>query len=685
MAIQTLTVSSAAELNQALSSATGGETILLAAGDYGRLNLNGTQFASNVTIKSADANTPATISEMRLNGVSNLSFDSVLFDYTFNGEATSYRPFQIQNSSGITVTNSVFSGDLAQGVSVAADGYGSGKGLDVRGGTDIVISGNEFFDWWKGLTVGASSNVTVSGNDVYAIRSDGMYFDGNQSVTIEKNYIHDFGGSLTSGDHRDMIQFSKLLGPSSDITIQDNVFDMGTGSFGQVLFMGNGKTSPADPAMFYQNVLIDNNLIYGAQPHGITVSGARDLTISSNTVLAVDRGATGGITIPRINVTSGSQNVTVDQNVVSTVTGYNGQADWTVTNNAYVQNTNPGAADYYDNVFIYNATAAQDGYNQYGVVPGSDVDNLNAGSTLMDLFPVTYDAWVGSTGVATPGTGGSSTTGTGSTDTSGTDTTDTGGTDTSGTDTTDTGDTGTSGTGTTGTGDTGTSGTGTTGTGGAGTSGTDTSGTGASSQTPMVFDDFVLDIAGLPSNEQAALQGDAVVTNTATGGSAISFDGNRDVAKIGRLEQFESSDQIAFTVEFSRDTADGSTQRLVWNHKKIGLALTDDGLVAYVQNNDAKFWKGFKAPDIGLNDTDTHQITLMVDQTADRLQVIVDDQLVIDETGTDFDFVGSGGREWGWSLGTKWGKYVDGEVSAFAVDDDVQFIDQIAPADDLFA
>ena len=635
MAFQTLTVSNAAELNQALASATGGETILLAAGDYGRLSLNGTQFASNVTIQSADANTPATISEMRLSGVSNLSFDSVLFDYTFNGQATSYRPFQIQNSSGITVTNSVFSGDLAQGISLAADGYGSGKGLDVRGGTDIVISGNEFFDWWKGLTVGASSNVTVSGNDVYAIRSDGMYFDGNQSVTIEKNYIRDFGGSLTSGDHRDMIQFSKLLGPSSDITIQDNVFDMGTGSFGQVLFMGNGKTSPGDPAMFYQNVLINNNLIYGAQPHGITVSGARDLTISSNTVLAVDRGATGGITIPRINVTSGSQNVTIDQNVVSTVTGYNGQADWTVTDNAYVQNTNPGAAGYYDNVFIYNATAAQDGYNQYGVVPGSVVDNLNAGSTLMDLFPVTYDAWIGNTGVATPGTGGTGTTGTG------TGTTD--------------------------------------------TSGTDTSGTGTAPQTPMVFDDFVLDIAGLPSNDQAALQGDAIVVNTATGGSAISFDGDRDVAKIGRLEQFESSDQIAFTVEFSRDTADGSTQRLVWNHKKIGLALTDDGLIAYVQNNDAKFWKGFKAPNIGLNDTDTHQITLMVDQTADRLQVIVDDQLVIDETGTDFEFAGAGGREWGWSLGTKWGKYVDGEISAFAVDDDVQFIDQTAPADDLFA
>ena len=200
----------------------------------------------------------------------------------------------------------------------------------------------------------------------------------------------------------------------------------------------------------------------------------------------------------------------------------------------------------------------------------------------------------------------------------------------------------------------------------------------------MVFDDFVLDIAGLPSNKQAALKGDATIVDTASG-PAIQFDGFKDFAKIGRLEQFEDSDQLAFTVEFARDTADGSTQRLVWNHQKIGLTLTDDGLIAHVQNNDAKFHKGFVAKNIGLNDTDTHQITMMVDQTTDRLQVIVDDQLVIDETGTDFDFIGAGGREWGWNLGTPWGRYVDGEISAFAVDDEVQFVDHIAPVDDLFA
>ena len=151
------------------------------------------------------------------------------------------------------------------------------------------------------------------------------------------------------------------------------------------------------------------------------------------------------------------------------------------------------------------------------------------------------------------------------------------------------------------------------------------------------------------------------------------------------MTQFENSEQIAFNVEFERDEADGSSQRLVWNHGKLGLTLANDGLIAHVRNNDAEFHKGFRIDNLGLNDTEKHTISVMVDQDADRLQVIVDDQLVLDETNTDFDFVGAHGQEWGWDLGTGAGRYVDGDVTAFAIDDDVQFYDHPIVQDDLFA
>ncbi|WP_170578509.1 right-handed parallel beta-helix repeat-containing protein, partial [Ruegeria arenilitoris] len=398
----TITVTSAAELNQALSQATGGETILLAAGDYGTLN-TGASYASTVTIKSADANAPATISAMKLSGASNIAFEEINFDYTFGGEPKSYKPFQIQNSSNITIDNSTFSGDWASGVSPTDDGYGWGMGLHVRGSSDITISNNEFSDWLKGMNIGTSSNVTISGNDMHSIRSDGMYLDGNQGVLIEGNYIHDFERSLNSGDHGDFIQFSKLLGPSSDIIIRNNVIDMGSGDYAQAIFMGSGKADPHDPSMFYTNVLIEDNMIYNGHTHGITVSGAKDLTVSNNTVVAVPGLLTGGVSVPKINVTTTSQNVTIEQNVVSAVTGYSGQSDWNVTSNVFIQNTDPNAPGYYDDVFTYHATGAKDGYNQFGVKPGGAIDTMNAGSDLALQFPFSYDAWVGTS--ATGGTG----------------------------------------------------------------------------------------------------------------------------------------------------------------------------------------------------------------------------------------------------------------------------------------
>ncbi|MEL7256885.1 MAG: hypothetical protein AAFN80_03460, partial [Pseudomonadota bacterium] len=201
----------------------------------------------------------------------------------------------------------------------------------------------------------------------------------------------------------------------------------------------------------------------------------------------------------------------------------------------------------------------------------------------------------------------------------------------------------------------------------------------------LVFDDYVLDITAIENSGSVKLKGDASVVD-AQDGSVIRFDGDGDAAKLGRLTEFEESEQLAFMIEFTRDEADGSSQRLIWNKGHLGLTLKGDGLVAHVADSDGKL-KGFKVDDLGLNDTDTHKIIMLVDQESDRLQVLVDDVLVFEETDTDFEFVEGthGGRQWGWNLGFEWGRYVDGEVSAFAIDDDVDFVNPTTfQGDDLF-
>ena len=79
---------------------------------------------------------------------------------------------------------------------------------------------------------------------------------------------------------------------------------------------------------------------------------------------------------------------------------------------------------------------------------------------------------------------------------------------------------------------------------------------------------------------------------------------------------------------------------------------------------------------------DGHTATVLVDAETDRLQVVVDDVLVLDEQGTDFDFVGAGGNEWGWSLGTAWNRWFEGEVHEFQVSDDFDFLETSVTTDD---
>ena len=155
----TITVSTLSGLYQALSTATGGETILLAGGNYGDFALTQQSgfdftFPSNVTVASANPANPAVFSGLDVREAANLTFDGVVFDYTFApGDILSETPFSVADSQNITIRNSTFDGDVARGVSATADGYGYGMGLSVRGSTGVTVEANEFSNFFRGLVV----------------------------------------------------------------------------------------------------------------------------------------------------------------------------------------------------------------------------------------------------------------------------------------------------------------------------------------------------------------------------------------------------------------------------------------------------------------------------------------------------------------------------------------------------
>jgi PKD repeat protein len=387
-------VSSLSELYNALASVKGGETILLAAGNYGDMALGqksgfDTTFASNVTIASADPANPAIITGLDVRDTANLTFDGITFDYTFEaGDEIYARPFSVSGSENITIRNSTFDGDVASGVSDVSDGYGYAIGLSFRDTAAINIENNEFFNFYRGMVVTQSADVLIKGNDIHDIRMDGMNFAEIDGITIEDNYIHDFRGSVNSLDHSDMIQFwtNGTDSPSSNIIIRSNHLDIGEGTPTQSIFMRNDLVDRglAGSEMFYQNVVIEDNVITNGHLHGITIGETAGLAIRNNSVLHADGGNVDGadasVEIPQINVSSASTNVIISNNATAGIRGLDGQLDWTLTNNAFVQDQNPFGPGFYGDVFISSSMAVEGGIHDFKALAGGMLDRLDAGA-----------------------------------------------------------------------------------------------------------------------------------------------------------------------------------------------------------------------------------------------------------------------------------------------------------------
>ena len=405
-----IVVSSSSELYTALAHAQGGDTILLEPGDYGKLVLNGKSgfditFSGNVTLTSADPENAAALSGLTVDGVANLTFDGLIFDYTFSeGHPTWAKPFTIANSENVTIRNSVFDGDIVEGGSEEDNGYATAYGLYVGGSTGTRIENNEFFEFNRAIVMGGNTDTVVSSNEIHSIRSDGMDFVAMTGIVIENNYIHDFNRSLTSGDHADMIQFwtngSKT--PSTNIVIRGNLLDIGEGDATQSIFMRNDIVDRgfADEEMFYRNVLIENNTIYNAHSNGIVLGEAIGVVIRNNSVLHDDGGhpdgADSSVEIPRISVAGRSTSVDVSHNVTSSISAAMNHSDWFVGSNILVQDQNENADGYYESVFLFSSL----GTNEITSLKGGVIDSLNAGSDL-----TAYDSTVAVSGFNVSETG----------------------------------------------------------------------------------------------------------------------------------------------------------------------------------------------------------------------------------------------------------------------------------------
>ncbi len=373
-------VSTADELMAALDAAKGGETLVLAAGDYGALRLS-SKFPGEVTIRSLDPDAPASFSQLRLDGVENLAFEHVIFDYTAQPQPSDwYRANEVRNSHHIAFRHSTFDGGIMQGTGGAGDGYGTGHGLQVTGSSNIAVEGNTFYNWRKGAIFQRTDQIDFSGNEMYHLREDALNFIQVNDVLIEGNHLHtmqNFGAG-----HADFIQFWTLntTAPSTNITISKNILDSGAGSTVQSIFM---TVSQSEEEMWYRDILIEENVIHNAHTHGITVGASLGLVVRNNTLLqnvgADDR--SHNFTLG-INLSDASRDVVVSKNIVPARWNFPPAATEhrTVEGNLAVVYDDPDAEHAVDRLFV-NARAGKEAtLDDLRAVPGGLIEQLGVGA-----------------------------------------------------------------------------------------------------------------------------------------------------------------------------------------------------------------------------------------------------------------------------------------------------------------
>lgn len=268
-------VTSAGQLQSALSNARGGDRIVLAAGNYGVLSLSGKAFSSAVTITSADPLNLAHFDTLALSGVRNLAFAGVDIGRALAPTEAGWTPMiSIKNSQSIRLSAINVHGSL--------DGLtNDGRGLFIADSSDLCIENSRFNDLSVGIVQQMSDRVSVVNNIFEKIQSDGIDSSAMKGVVISNNTFRDF--SPAPGDHPDGIQFFNNNAPrgTSDVTITDNVIFQGNGTGTQGIFLNNPG------AYGYSNVLIKNNLVYSNdQYNGIFIVSGNGVQILDNTVIS---------------------------------------------------------------------------------------------------------------------------------------------------------------------------------------------------------------------------------------------------------------------------------------------------------------------------------------------------------------------------------------------------------------
>jgi parallel beta-helix repeat protein len=279
--LSTVTVSSNAELQSAITGATAGTEIDIAAGDYNGFQLSASGTAAAPIVINGEAGAVINGTPTDLNGY-----------------------IDISGCSNVTI----------EGLSIQATGTAARAGIWGGGYvnnqvTNVMIEDNTVngTDWW-GILFGEMNNSLITDNTVSNVQVQHGIYCGNSctNITISKNTVFDCHGCgiEVNADGTD-----GGVGISTGIVIDDNTLHDNALTVGaEINFDG------------VQNSIIENNLLYGGQRNGIAlyqVNGngpSSGDTIVNNTIDINSEGPAG---YAAISLLDNATNTTIYNNILS--------------------------------------------------------------------------------------------------------------------------------------------------------------------------------------------------------------------------------------------------------------------------------------------------------------------------------------------------------------------------------
>lgn len=363
MVTTTITVSSATGLANALKSATGGETIYLKPGNYGKLNLSNINPASNVTVESQSTVNKAQFNYLQLWSSSNLTFKSLdMANPIVAGQSQDTYGMYVNYGRNIDLVKMDFHGTLN------ANSWDDARGLRVSNSTDVQVTNSEFRDLKVGVIAEHNTGLSITNNSLHELR-EGMDLVDNDHLLVDHNRIWDINPTVT--DHADAIQIftGASYDASHDVTISNNSILQGGGGYTHGIFIQSERAG-----FVHTNLLIENNVYSGVATHGIYLAGVDGAEVRGNTVISSPQAAwTASINVQR------SADVTIADNVSTGYYDGGGNTNKAMSNNITAHKNGALDATHVQSLLVNALKSGTTNAADFAVKTGSLADNNDAG------------------------------------------------------------------------------------------------------------------------------------------------------------------------------------------------------------------------------------------------------------------------------------------------------------------